>query len=720
VQGVSENGTGTIHFSVFELDVRAGELRRNGSRIRLQEQPFQVLLTLLERPGEVISRDELRTKLWTADTFVDFDHSLNAAVRRLRDALGDSAETPRFVETVARRGYRFIAPVQKPTAALAIPSAHPKLSHSRRWWLAIAGSVALLAVGIVAGFHAGRSASGTRTPVARRLTANPAELPVLGHAISADGKYLAFADASGFYIRQIDTGETHALSLPKGFDSRPAAWFPDGTHLLATWVEDPRKPASIWQLSVVGGEPRKLIDEGRSPSISPDGSQIALVAGPETRQEIWIAQSDGQRAHRLSTTDGSFVGQIAWSPNLKRIAYVSGKYRHDWYPETRIETINLADGQRRVLLTQTGLGPGLIWTPDGRLLFSAQEPSPGQDDSNVWSVRIDEAAGTIWGPRQRVTSTPGHVGEMTRSADGRRLSIAKYTLQPDVYISELRNPELRLSTPRRLTLDDRIDFPYSWTPDSKAVIFASDRDGSYHIFKQGIDRAEPELLVGGSADATLPRLSPDGSTVLFLVQRIPGDSTQNVQMMRVPLTGGPPQFVLEEQSINNHQCARTPSTLCLFSQISNGQQTFYRYDPSTGEHTEIPSAKIKDADPYAFNWSLSPDGKLLASAKKMGPEKKLVIRLLSIPDGAQRTLQVQAWAGIGSLDWSADGKSLWAMAFTTKDTWALLNISVRGTVTTVLEEKNLRLGWAIPSPDGKRLALWESSGSANVWMVENF
>ena len=96
-----------IQFGIFEADLRAGELRRKGSKVRLQEQPFQILMMLLQRPGEVITREELRTHLWPADTFVDFDHSLNAAVRRLRDALGDTAENPRFVETVARRGIAF-------------------------------------------------------------------------------------------------------------------------------------------------------------------------------------------------------------------------------------------------------------------------------------------------------------------------------------------------------------------------------------------------------------------------------------------------------------------------------------------------------------------------------------------------------------------------------------------------------------------------------------
>ena len=116
-----------IRFAIFEVDLTAGELRKNGARIRLQEQPFQILIYLLDRAGEVVTREELRQKLWPADTFVDFDHSLNTAINKLREALGDSASNPRYVETLARRGYRFLVPLQSAAAKEQGPPQAPRV-----------------------------------------------------------------------------------------------------------------------------------------------------------------------------------------------------------------------------------------------------------------------------------------------------------------------------------------------------------------------------------------------------------------------------------------------------------------------------------------------------------------------------------------------------------------------------------------------------------------
>lgn len=125
-----QNSSRVLRFGVFEADLRAGELRKSGIKLRLSGQPFQVLAALLERAGEVVTREELQQKLWASDTFVDFDHSLNTAINRVREVLGDSASSPRYVETLARRGYRFIAPIQSdspqaPEVRVAEASANP-------------------------------------------------------------------------------------------------------------------------------------------------------------------------------------------------------------------------------------------------------------------------------------------------------------------------------------------------------------------------------------------------------------------------------------------------------------------------------------------------------------------------------------------------------------------------------------------------------------------
>src|SRR3984893_6250583 len=116
-----------VTFGLFEADLQSGELWKAGRKIKIQSQPFKVLTTLLEHPGEIVSREELQLRLWGKDTIVDFDHSLGTAINKIREALGDSAENPRFVETLARRGYRFIAPVTFP-AAPASPPASPSVS----------------------------------------------------------------------------------------------------------------------------------------------------------------------------------------------------------------------------------------------------------------------------------------------------------------------------------------------------------------------------------------------------------------------------------------------------------------------------------------------------------------------------------------------------------------------------------------------------------------
>jgi Tol biopolymer transport system component/DNA-binding winged helix-turn-helix (wHTH) protein len=724
------NGNHRVQFGIFEVDIKAGELRRNGTRVRLQEQPFQILNMLLERPGEVVSREELRGRLWPADTYVDFDHSLNAAVRRLRDALGDSAENPRFVETVARRGYRLLAPVNGVASATTRPRAlaHP---FGRRWWWVAAGSAALL-VGVIVGWHAGHHSSSTAQVISeRRLTANASENPVTDGVISPDGKYLAFADTSHFFVRQVETGETHAITLPGGFNAKPRSWFPDGIHLLATSVADPREPTSIWEISLIGGSPRKVIEEGSWPAVSPDGSRVVfLTAETQSKRlffmrsenrEIWLMRADGDGAHKLIEGGTDFFGAPAWAPDGKRIAYVRTRYTigMPWI-RNRIEILDISSGQISVLVETPGLGSTVAWTPDGRLIYSVEELPPNQNDSNLWAVQLD-SAGHVRGSATRLTYGAGLADLVSVTLDGKRLAFFRQTIEPDVYVTDLEANGTKLSPPRRLTLDERADYPYSWTPDSTSIIFVSDRNGKFDIFKQRLEDSEPEVLVRGPENKSVVRLTPDGKSVLYLATSTWGTSTSNpTRLMRASLAGGPPQTVLELAGLGNHQCAQLPSTICIFSVVEPGTERFFRFDPEKGAGPEISKVVVKSTNKFDFNWSLSPDGETLAMTGKGADQKEPGIRLFVLRDETERTIAVPALVAISSLDWAADSKSLWVTGASSTGTKTLANVSVTGRIRPMLEEKEMTLGWAIPAPDGKHLALWKASGSSNVWMLENF
>jgi DNA-binding winged helix-turn-helix (wHTH) protein len=181
-----------LQFGIYEIDVRTGELRKSGVKLKLQEQPFQVLRMLVEHPGEIVTREELRNRLWPADTFVDFDRGLNAAVKRLRDALGESADTPVFIETLSRRGYRFIAPVNgspsPSTAGIAATHRNKSIFSTRRIVILCLASVVIA----VLLWTARRVPSRPTGIIEHKLTSNSSENTVSSAGISPDGKYLAY------------------------------------------------------------------------------------------------------------------------------------------------------------------------------------------------------------------------------------------------------------------------------------------------------------------------------------------------------------------------------------------------------------------------------------------------------------------------------------------------------------------------------------------------
>ena len=213
---------GPFRFGVFELDPRSGELRKNGVKLRLQEQPLQVLLMLVERAGDVVTREELREKLWPDGTFVDFEKGVNTAIQKLRDVLGDSAVTPRLIETVPRRGYRFIYPVERPaglspSAQAKVPAAPPPgadaARHRERLLLGLA-ALSIVVVAILAAWMMLGSGTRVDSPLRKFSLAFDGLQP--GARISPDGNRIAYMTGAlpetKLWVRDLDSWESRALA----------------------------------------------------------------------------------------------------------------------------------------------------------------------------------------------------------------------------------------------------------------------------------------------------------------------------------------------------------------------------------------------------------------------------------------------------------------------------------------------------------------------------
>jgi hypothetical protein len=186
--------------------------------------------------------------------------------------------------------------------------------------------------------------------------------------------------------------------------------------------------------------------------------------------------------------------------------------------------------------------------------------------------------------------------------------------------------------------------------------------------------------------------------------------------MVAPLAGGFSREITKAKWISNHQCSRAPATVCIYSVITNAGLTFFRFDPSQGTGTQV--LQLKDDVAAAYNWSLSPDGTTLAIAKGKWGNEEPRIHLVSLQGAPERWVTIRGWAGINSVDWAADSKSLWAPASDDKGT-VLLRVDLQGNARPVWRPKNVNVSWAIPSRDGKLVALHVHSSSANVSMLEH-
>jgi Tol biopolymer transport system component len=341
------------------------------------------------------------------------------------------------------------------------------------------------------------------------------------------------------------------------------------------------------------------------------------------------------------------------------------------------------------------------------------ELPPNQNNSNIFVSTLNSATGTFEGPPERITSGEALIAQPSITADGKRLTFNRVNSQLDVYVSEFSAKTGKVSTPRRLTLDEADDRPFDWTPDSKAVIFMSNRTGKPNIFRQRINETSAEMLVLGPEDKEICRVSPDGTQILYLTSAAGKDAAKSSRVMRAPLDGGASQVVIAAPGIGNIACSRAPASICIYSQQSGTQLVFTAFDPVNGNAHE--AARLQRESGIA-NSGLSPDGKLIAVIKT-GDKR---IRLLSIAgQPTRREIVLKNWSTFSSVDWAADSKGLFVTSNPTGWRSSLLYVDLAGNAHELWQVKGSLQSWVIASRDGKYLALLAPTTSSNVWMAED-
>jgi serine/threonine protein kinase len=608
----------------------------------------------------------------------------------------------------------------------------------RRWPLLVAGFFAVLGVAFVIFWFTKRQSSLLPDLKLRQLTTNPTEGPVWSGAISPDGKYLAYTDRKGIHTQLVESGDTQTVPQSDALRDGQGRWlivqwFPDSARYLANLIprysSDPERHESVWIVSV-GGAPRKLRDDAAASSIAPDGSFFIFPAtrtSGSSDKEVWLMGPNAERIRKVVETDeNSSMLRGQWSPDGQRLVY--GKFDKSG---VTFESRDLKGGPPTKMLRIDGNLTDTGWLPDGRVLYSLDEPSLTDHTCNYWEMRTDIRTGKPLEKPKRLTNWAGFCMDFgSPTADSKRLTFLKWISQTSIYVADLVANGTRIATPRNLTLTGTRNHPSAWTADSKAVIFHSKRNGHWGVFKQSLDEDSAESIVAsvaGSDSSTdeknmvAARPSPDGALMLYTVFASPNlipsesDFSTPLQLMRVPITGGAPQLVLTASLYGPPGCARSPATLCLIAERSQDliQLIFTAFDPLQGRGRELTRL---DIDPHSnYDWALSPDGTRIAVLNMMEGR----IHIFSLSRNATMDFAVKGWKSLDSVAWTADGKTLFVSNHTEEGS-VLLHVDLQGNSQVLWKQEGGVGTVAIPSPDGRHLAIMGWTLNSNIWMMENF
>jgi len=291
----------------------------------------------------------------------------------------------------------------------------------------------------------------------------------------------------------------------------------------------------------------------------------------------------------------------------------------------------------------------------------------------------------------------------------------KKSVQSDVYVGILDGTGEDLKSVRRLTLDEHDDWPLGFTPDSKTVIFSSNRNGPIGIFKQSLDQDFADAISVGTGNALCPTLSPDGLWILYAATPKGQGSSLSERLMRVPLSGGVPQEIFKTRGYLTHDCGRFPGNLCVLAERTEREIVFWAFDPAQGKGRELTRISVSPSE--AYDLAVAPDGSQIAVTKQFDPEGR--IRILSTAGEPEREVVVKGWGGFGNVNWQADGRGFFISSLSPRGA-SLLHVSMDGRAQVLWEQKSSGGLYGVSSPNGRYLAFQASTADSNVWLIENF
>jgi Tol biopolymer transport system component/DNA-binding winged helix-turn-helix (wHTH) protein len=540
-----------VRFATYEVYPRSGEIRKAGAKLKLSEQPFQLLLALLEKPGEVVTREELQKRLWP-DTFVDVEHGLSAAVNKIREVLGDSAENPRFVETLPRRGYRFVAPLidfrtPKPTTEPEAhnpqtdsPDASPAKSATSSYLILVVAALLLLVAAASWFISRSRTNRANRNPLGRTLTRVTFQPGLQTNSTwSPDGHSIAYASIhdgkSDIWIQSLTGGDPVQLTHGPSNNWQPD-WSPDGKGI-AYRAED--GDGGLYVISPGGrAEVRRQISAfGVYPRWSPDSRHVVFLSigfGLATRVFVVDVNNTGNEPHEILTqitSDPSWQPLSAsWHPDGKRVTLwawgLDKELIHTFWTgpiESSGSPVRTKIPKEISQQAEDAAGPGgnwgdddysFQWAPTGNAIYLERSFRGAR---NIFRLSVDPATLQATGIEPVTTGTQNEV-ELAVSRDGRRLAFTSQSDEVRAWIFPFDPLRGRLTGEGSPATSPSFEaWQGSLTRDGAKLAIASRRGGKWEIWQKSlVDGSENPVVADDPYLRDEPQWSPDGTQLAYM------------------------------------------------------------------------------------------------------------------------------------------------------------------------------------------------------------